>query len=155
MKKVLLLIISVFALGCKKDDATNGENSKDGMSSVINLNLGEANAKIMAYSYTGKNPNSPQRTPGAKVSLFHSAEDAVNNKNIIATGITNNEGVCTFEGLKKDATYYVRVEKECLSNLESLHKVIRNEVTYGNEILNINYLNGEYPIYLRNTENCK
>ncbi|CAL2095473.1 conserved exported protein of unknown function [Tenacibaculum sp. 190524A02b] len=65
--------------------------------------------------------NGGAKVNNATVLLYKSIEDLKSNKNKVAAGVTNEEGIVVFNsGLEYNTDYYLDVESGCISNYLSI-----------------------------------
>ena len=122
MKKVILTILAAMAIGvmgCKKDD-----DKTTSFPLTIYAYYREATAKAVF----GSNETT-LKAPNITVTLYKSSDDLRQQKNQVASGVTNAEGVVNFDNLE-GGVYYVEASNDrCFSNISDIEQ-------YKNEIRN-------------------
>lgn len=122
MKKVILTILAVMAIGvmgCKKDD-----DKTTSFPLTIYAYYREATAKAVF----GSNETT-LKAPNITVTLYKSSDDLRQQKNQVASGVTNAEGVVNFDNLE-GGVYYVEASNDrCFSNISDIEQY-KNEIGY-------------------------
>lgn len=132
MKKAILIILAIMAIGvvgCKKDEAKPTEIKIPlTVSAYYSINTAEALGKSKFGTLT--------YIPNITITLYKTKADLAAEKNKVASGVTNADGEVKFNNLET-GEYYIAAEGEgCLSNIigmvEGKNKVVykKNEHTF-------------------------